>query len=80
MFVHDGLVHRRFPVGPIGEVPYLKKVAAAHQIHHTDQFKGVPYGLFLGPWELNQEKGGTEAMEKILEVKKEKERRLGKGN
>ncbi|CAI7928694.1 unnamed protein product, partial [Closterium sp. NIES-54] len=31
MFVHDGLVHRRFPVGPIADVPYLKRVAAAHQ-------------------------------------------------
>ncbi|KAF3539766.1 hypothetical protein F2Q69_00019790 [Brassica cretica] len=49
MFVHDGLVHKRFPVGPIANVPYLRKVAAAHQLHHTDKFKGVPYGLFLGP-------------------------------
>ncbi|KAH9537493.1 hypothetical protein CY35_16G055900 [Sphagnum magellanicum] len=31
MFVHDGLVHRRFPVGPIADFPYLQKVAAAHQ-------------------------------------------------
>ncbi|XVF10547.1 hypothetical protein REPUB_Repub07fG0191900 [Reevesia pubescens] len=31
MFVHDGLVHRRFPVGPIANVPYLRKVAVAHQ-------------------------------------------------
>ena len=29
MFVHDGLVHRRFPVGPIAYVPYLLKVATA---------------------------------------------------
>jgi beta-carotene 3-hydroxylase len=33
MFVHDGLVHRRFPVGPIADVPYLQKVAAAHQVY-----------------------------------------------
>lgn len=32
MFVHDGLVHRRFPVGPIADVPYLQKVAAAHTV------------------------------------------------
>jgi len=32
MFVHDGLVHKRFPVGPIANVPYLRKVAAAHQV------------------------------------------------
>ncbi|KAK4480732.1 hypothetical protein RD792_013814 [Penstemon davidsonii] len=49
MFVHDGLVHRRFPVGPIAHVPYLRSVAAAHQLHHSNKFHGVPYGLFLGP-------------------------------
>ncbi|KAF3793215.1 Beta-carotene 3-hydroxylase [Nymphaea thermarum] len=31
MFVHDGLVHKRFPVGPIADVPYLRRVASAHQ-------------------------------------------------
>lgn len=35
MFVHDGLVHRRFPVGPIANVPYLRKVAAAHYVSYT---------------------------------------------
>lgn len=34
MFVHDGLVHKRFPVGPIANVPYLRKVAAAHQVKY----------------------------------------------
>ncbi|CAN6308219.1 unnamed protein product, partial [Urochloa humidicola] len=67
MFVHDGLVHRRFPVGPIENVPYFRRVAAAHQIHHMDRFQGVPYGLFLGPKEL-KEVGGTEELEK--EIKK----------
>lgn len=32
MFVHDGLIHRRFPVGPIALFPYLQRVAAAHQV------------------------------------------------
>lgn len=32
MFVHDGLVHRRFPVGPIANVPYFRRVAAAHKV------------------------------------------------
>ncbi|KAA8533679.1 hypothetical protein F0562_031196 [Nyssa sinensis] len=27
MFVHDGLVHKRFPVGPIANVPYFRRVA-----------------------------------------------------
>lgn len=49
MFVHDGLVHRRFPVGPMADVPMMKKVAAAHMIHHTDKYGGLPFGMFLGP-------------------------------
>ncbi|KAF8379571.1 hypothetical protein HHK36_029011 [Tetracentron sinense] len=65
MFVHDGLVHRRFPVGPIANVPYFRKVAAAHQLHHSDKFNGVPYGLFLGPKEL-EEVGGVEELEKEI--------------
>ncbi|KAL8153456.1 hypothetical protein V2J09_011216 [Rumex salicifolius] len=65
MFVHDGLVHKRFPVGPIANVPYLRKVAAAHQLHHSDKIKGVPYGLFLGPKEL-EEVGGLEELEKEI--------------
>ncbi|CAN6461961.1 unnamed protein product [Victoria cruziana] len=65
MFVHDGLVHRRFPVGPIANVPYFRRVAAAHQIHHADKFDGVPYGLFLGPKEL-EEVGGLEELEKEI--------------
>ncbi|MCL7024560.1 hypothetical protein MKW94_003195 [Papaver nudicaule] len=66
MFVHDGLVHRRFPVGPIANVPYFREVAAAHQIHHMDKFNGVPYGLFLGPKEL-EEVGGMEELEKEIQ-------------
>ncbi|KDP22230.1 hypothetical protein JCGZ_26061 [Jatropha curcas] len=66
MFVHDGLVHKRFPVGPIANVPYFRKVAAAHQLHHSDKFNGVPYGLFLGPKEL-EEVGGLEELEKAID-------------
>ncbi|KAJ8773224.1 hypothetical protein K2173_028401 [Erythroxylum novogranatense] len=65
MFVHDGLVHRRFPVGPIANVPYFRRVAAAHQLHHSDKFMGVPYGLFLGPQEL-KEVGGEEELKKEI--------------
>ncbi|KAL0923561.1 hypothetical protein M5K25_007623 [Dendrobium thyrsiflorum] len=65
MFVHDGLVHRRFPVGPIANVPYFQRVAAAHQMHHADKFNGVPYGLFLGHKEL-EEVGGQEELEKEI--------------
>ncbi|KQJ84170.1 beta-carotene 3-hydroxylase, chloroplastic [Brachypodium distachyon] len=65
MFVHDGLVHRRFPVGPIANVPYFRRVAAAHKIHHMDKFEGVPYGLFLGPKEL-EDVGGLDELDKEL--------------
>ncbi|KAJ4954847.1 hypothetical protein NE237_011630 [Protea cynaroides] len=65
MFIHDGLVHRRFPVGPIADVPYFRRVATAHQIHHSDKFKGAPYGLFLGPKELEEVEGLEELEEEI---------------
>ncbi|CAI0417135.1 unnamed protein product, partial [Linum tenue] len=67
MFVHDGLVHRRFPVGPIANVHYLQTVAAAHQLHHADKFDGVPYGLFLGPQVEVAEVGGTDELEKEVQ-------------
>ncbi|KAJ8768591.1 hypothetical protein K2173_022711 [Erythroxylum novogranatense] len=66
MFVHDGLVHRRFPVGPVANVPYLRRVAAAHQFHHSEKFGGVPYGLFLGPQEV-EAAGGTEELAKEVQ-------------
>ncbi|XP_041015898.1 beta-carotene hydroxylase 2, chloroplastic-like [Juglans microcarpa x Juglans regia] len=70
MFVHDGLVHKRFPVGPIANVPYFRKVAAAHQLHHTEKFHGVPYGFFLGPEEL-EKVGGSEELEKEINRRKQ---------
>ncbi|XP_010438839.1 PREDICTED: beta-carotene 3-hydroxylase 1, chloroplastic-like [Camelina sativa] len=80
MFVHDGLVHKRFPVGPIADVPYLRKVAAAHQLHHTDKFNGVPYGLFLGPMEL-EEVGGNEELDKEISRRiKSYKKSLGSGS
>lgn len=65
MIVHDGLVHRRFPVGPIADVPYLRRVVVAHQLHHSNILNGVPYGLFLGPKEI-EELGGKEELEKEI--------------
>ncbi|XP_027365620.1 beta-carotene hydroxylase 2, chloroplastic-like [Abrus precatorius] len=69
MFVHDGLVHKRFPVGPIANVPYFRRVAAAHQLHHSDKFNGVPYGLFLGPKEV-EKVGGLAELEKEIRRRK----------
>ncbi|XWS50460.1 hypothetical protein CRYUN_Cryun12cG0089500 [Craigia yunnanensis] len=50
MFVHDGLVHKRFPVGPIANVPYFRKVAAAHQVnmHHTKHLTIKKKKTFFG--------------------------------
>jgi hypothetical protein len=49
MFVHDGLVHRRFPVGPIANVPYFRRVAAAHKVvatsHSSLNTSSQPYQL-----------------------------------
>jgi len=67
MFVHDGLVHRRFPVGPIAGVPFLRRVAVAHQMHHSDKYGGVPFGMFLGPQEL-KEAGFEQDFEDLLAV------------
>ncbi|KAK8537155.1 hypothetical protein V6N13_042102 [Hibiscus sabdariffa] len=75
MFVHDGLVHRRFAVGPIANVPYFRKVAAAHQLHHSEKFQGVPYGLFLGPKEL-EEVGGIEELEEEIKRRIKSSKRL----
>lgn len=65
MFVHDGLVHRRFPVGPLANLPLLRRVAAAHQLHHTEKYGGVPFGMFLGPQELEAIGAGPE-LERLL--------------
>lgn len=73
MFVHDGMVHKRFPVGPIGDVPYLRKIAAAHKIHHSEYFDGVPYGLFLSIQEL-EEVGGIPELERMLTAAEDRQK------
>lgn len=65
MFVHDGLVHKRFPVGPLEQVPYFRKVAVAHKLHHSEKYDGAPWGLFLGPQELDR-LGATEELEALV--------------
>lgn len=69
MFVHDGLVHKRFPVGPIAQVPQLKRIAIAHRMHHTDKYGGLPYGMFLGPQELEAAGAGAELDRLVEEMK-----------
>ena len=66
MFIHDGLVHRRFPVGPVADVPALQRVAAAHKLHHSEKYGGVPFGMFLGPQEL-EAIGAGDDLDKLVE-------------
>eukprot|EP00877_Chromochloris_zofingiensis_P007735 jgi/Chrzof1/3214/Cz12g16080.t1_CHYB[v5.2] len=60
MFIHDGLVHKRFPVGPIAQMPAMKRVAIAHKLHHSEKYGGVPWGMFFGPQELEAIGAGPE--------------------
>lgn len=64
-------MHRRFPVGPISEVPQFQRLKAAHKIHHDDTFSGVPFGLFLAEQEL-REVGGIYALDAMLERERKK--------
>eukprot|EP01052_Picozoa_sp_SAG31_P021735 SAG31_NODE_1695_length_7508_cov_2.975030_13_plen_80_part_01 len=57
MLVHDGVHHARFWVGPMRGWSVLQKVAAAHAAHHGSEM-GPPYGMFLGPAELEAAKAG----------------------
>lgn len=45
----DGLVHKRFPVGPIADLPSMKRIVVAHKLHHSEKYGGVPFGMFFGP-------------------------------
>lgn len=66
MFVHDGLVHRRFPVGPIMGLPYMKRIAVAHQLHHSGKYGGAPWGMFLGPQELEGIPGASAELDRMV--------------
>ncbi len=30
-------------------MPYMKKLAVAHQLHHSEKYGGAPWGMFLAP-------------------------------
>jgi beta-carotene 3-hydroxylase len=50
--VHDGLIHGRLPVGFLARFVAIQRIRDAHGVHHARA--GGPYGLFLGPWELER--------------------------
>lgn len=54
VIMHDGLVHGRLPVSWLLRFRYVRLVAKAHGVHHEGATGGVPYGFFLGPWELRR--------------------------
>jgi beta-carotene 3-hydroxylase len=58
MIVHDGVHHRRFPVFGFDKIPYIRRVADAHAQHHSSKM-GAPFGLFLGPQELEAHAAGA---------------------
>lgn len=70
--MHDGLVHKRFPVGPIADVPLLQRMALAHKLHHSEKYGGVPYGMFLGPQELEAVGAGAELEAMVAEFQASK--------
>jgi beta-carotene 3-hydroxylase len=53
VLVHDGLVHRRLPVGALLRFRALRSIVAAHEVHHRGGGR-APYGILFGPWELRR--------------------------
>ncbi len=49
--LHDGIVHRRFPVGPIPRRGYLKRLVQAHRLHHSvrERDGAVSFGFLYAP-------------------------------
>lgn len=49
--LHDGLVHRRFPAGPVPRTGYLKRLLQAHRLHHAVQGREgcVSFGFLYAP-------------------------------
>lgn len=50
-FVHDGIVHRRIPVGLLPRRGYLKRLVQAHRLHHSvgDRDGAVSFGFLYAP-------------------------------
>lgn len=50
-FVHDGLVHRRFPFGGTPRSGYLKRLVQAHRMHHAvrEREGAVSFGFLYAP-------------------------------
>lgn len=66
-FVHDGLVHQRWPFRYVPKHPYLKRLVQAHRLHHAVEGREgcVSFGFLYAPEvrglraELRERHGGT---------------------
>lgn len=49
--LHDGLVHRRLPIGWVPRRGYLKRLVQAHRIHHAVKTRdgAVSFGFLYAP-------------------------------
>jgi beta-carotene 3-hydroxylase len=49
--LHDGLVHRRLPIGPTPRGGYLKRLVQAHRLHHAVRSRdgAVSFGFLYAP-------------------------------
>lgn len=61
--VHDGFIHGRLPVGFLARFAYLRRVRNAHLVHHKRDH-ALPFGLFLGEWELRRAKARRRALQR----------------
>jgi beta-carotene 3-hydroxylase len=55
--VHDGVHHERFWSWPLRNVEWFHKISEAHRAHHKKDHT-APFGLFLGPEELDAIRAG----------------------
>ena len=51
VLLHDGLVHRRLPIGLTARRGYLKRLVQAHRLHHSvrDREGSVSFGFLYAP-------------------------------
>jgi beta-carotene 3-hydroxylase len=61
--VHDGVIHRRLPTGPLGRLPGMARIREAHLAHHRRA--GPPFGMFFGPSELARARARGEVKERV---------------
>jgi beta-carotene 3-hydroxylase len=58
VLIHDGMVHRHWPVQPRPRSRYLKRLYHAHLMHHAvkDRHNGVSFGFLYAPSAATLEK------------------------